>query len=72
MAIVCFDDIGLASAVEPFFTVMAQPAYEMGEKSACLLIERLAARRNIKTREIVLTPQLIIRQSCGQGLAKTS
>ncbi len=72
MAIVCFDDIGLASVVEPFFTVVAQPAYEMGEKAARLLIERLAVKRNIKTREIVFAPQLIIRQSCGQGLAQTS
>jgi LacI family transcriptional regulator len=72
IALVCFDDIGVASVVDPFFTVVAQPAYEMGEKSARLLIERLAAKRNLRPREIVFTPQLVIRQSCGSGLAKTA
>ena len=72
MALVSFDDVGVASVIDPFFTVVAQPAYEMGEKSARLLIERLAAKRNIKTREIIFAPRLIIRQSCGQGLAEKS
>lgn len=65
MALVCFDDIPYASAIDPFLTVIAQPAYEMGRTAARLLLERLAATRNIRAREVVLVPELVVRQSCG-------
>ena len=67
MALVCFDDIPYASAIEPFLTVAAQPAYEMGRTAAGLLMERLAATRNLRTREVVFAPELIVRQSSGQA-----
>jgi LacI family transcriptional regulator len=66
MALVCFDDIPYASAIEPFLTVAAQPAYEMGKTAAQLLLERMAATRNIRTREVVFAPELVVRQSSGQ------
>jgi LacI family transcriptional regulator len=72
MALVCFDDIPPASAVAPFLTVVAQPAYEMGETSARLLIERLSAKRKLKPREVVLAPKLVVRLSCGQELRDKS
>jgi LacI family transcriptional regulator len=65
IALVCIDDVPYLSAIDPFLTVAAQPAYEMGELAAQLLVERLTARRNGKAREVVLAPQLIIRRSCG-------
>lgn len=67
IALVCIDDIPYLSAIDPFLTVAAQPAYEMGESAARLLVERLTTNRTGKTREVVLAPQLIIRRSCGQG-----
>jgi LacI family transcriptional regulator len=67
IALVCIDDIPYLSAIDPFLTVAAQPAYEMGESAAQLLVERLTTNRTGKTREVVLAPQLIIRRSCGQG-----
>ncbi len=67
MALVCFDDIPYASAIDPFLTVIAQPAYEMGRTAARLLMERLAATRNLRTREVILAPELVVRQSCGQA-----
>ncbi len=66
VALACFDDIPYASAIEPFLTVVAQPAYEMGRTAARLLMERLAATRNLRPREVVLAPELIVRQSCGE------
>lgn len=68
MALVCIDDIPFLSAIDPFLTVAAQPAYEMGEAAAHLLVERLTTHRAGKAREVVLPPQLIIRRSCGQSL----
>jgi LacI family transcriptional regulator len=67
MALVCIDDVPYLSAIDPFLTVAAQPAYEMGESAARLLVERLTTNQAGKMREVVLTPQLIIRRSCGQG-----
>ena len=68
MALVCVDDVPYLSAIDPFLTVAAQPAYEMGESAAQLLVGRLTATRKGKAREVVLAPQLIIRRSCGQEL----
>jgi LacI family transcriptional regulator len=68
MALVCIDDLPFFSAIDPFLTVVAQPAYEMGAAAAGLLVERLTTQRAGKAREVVLAPQLIIRRSCGQGL----
>ncbi len=70
MALVCMDDIPHVSEIDPFLTVAVQPAYEMGATAARLLIERLTARRNLRPREVVLPPTLIIRRSCGQELRR--
>jgi LacI family transcriptional regulator len=67
IALVCIDDVPYLSALDPFLTVAAQPAYEMGESAAQLLVERLAGRQSSEACEVVLAPQLIIRRSCGQG-----
>jgi LacI family transcriptional regulator len=67
LALVCVDDIPYSSAIDPFLTVAAQPAYEMGASAARLLVRRLTTHRTDKVREVVLAPQLIIRRSCGQG-----
>jgi LacI family transcriptional regulator len=71
MALVCMDDIPHVSAIDPFLTVAAQPAYEMGATAARLLIERLTAQRNLRPREVVLPITLIIRRSCGKPLRAT-
>lgn len=65
IAIVCFDDIALASLLDPFLTVMAQPAETFGTLAAQLLLDRLAGRANERRRRVVLPADLIIRQSCG-------
>jgi LacI family transcriptional regulator len=68
MSLVCIDDLPYLSAIDPFLTVVVQPAYEMGAAAARLLVERLTTHQTGKAREVVLPPQLIIRRSCGQGL----
>ncbi len=72
MALVCMDDIPHASAIDPFLTVAVQPAYEMGATAARLLIERLTAQRQLRSREVILPLTLIIRRSCGQYLRTTA
>jgi LacI family transcriptional regulator len=65
MKLVSFDDIELASALHPFLTVMAQPVRSFGTIAAQFLFERLAGEGGQQARRAVLTPQLIIRRSCG-------
>ena len=68
VALVGFDDLPEALMVDPFLTVAAQPAYEMGHKATELLLERLAGHAPDGCQEIVLPTQLIIRRSSGGSI----
>ncbi len=70
IALVGFDDLPLAMVTFPFFTVIAQPAYEMGRKATECLLQRLKNPQAAEEpyQEIILPTQLIIRQSSGQPL----
>lgn len=65
VAVVCFDDIELAALLDPFLTVMAQPAETFGTLAAQLLIDRIAGRATGRRRRVVLPADLIVRASCG-------
>ncbi len=65
MALVAFDDLPPALVMEPFLTVVAQPAYEMGRRATDLLLARLAGEGPIKFQNIVLPTELIVRHSSG-------
>jgi LacI family transcriptional regulator len=64
MSVVGFDDLPPGLLVQPFLTVAAQPAYEMGYRATKLLLERIANAGEPSYQEIVLPTQLVIRQSC--------
>jgi LacI family transcriptional regulator len=68
VALVCFDDIQLASRLDPFLTVMDQPAETFGTLSTQLLIERIEGRGPERTRLVVLPAEFLIRKSCGGAL----
>ena len=61
MAMVAFDDLPAALILEPFLTVAAQPAYEMGQIATELLLARLSGKAPGGSCRIVL-PEL--RSSC--------
>ena len=65
MAIVAFDDLPAALTIEPFFTAVVQPAYEMGFQATQLLISRLSGEHEEGCAKIILAPELIIRRSTG-------
>jgi LacI family transcriptional regulator len=65
VALVSFDDIELASALDPFLTVMAQPVRSFGTIAAQFLLEQLEDASKWQPRRVVLAPQLIVRKSCG-------
>ena len=63
VALVSFDDLPIALVVEPFLTVAAQPAYEMGRLATELLMARILGDVTGDHQEIVLPAELIIRRS---------
>jgi len=72
VALVCFDDIAAASEIDPFLTVMSQPAYTMGTLSAQLLLERISGARTGPPRQISLGSEFLIRRSCGAELTPST
>ncbi|HHE70723.1 MAG TPA: LacI family transcriptional regulator, partial [Chloroflexi bacterium] len=65
VSLVAYDDLPPNFLVEPFLTVAAQRAYEMGQVATQLLLTRLAEQEPGQPQEIVLPTELIIRRSCG-------
>ena len=63
VAIIGFDDLPWAEALDPPLTVVRQPAYEVGRRAAELLLYRLE-NREAPVTALRLKPQLILRRSC--------
>ena len=69
VALACFEDIELASALQPFLTVMAQPGRDFGRIGAEFLLDRVAAPgRPFQLR--VLPSEFIVRVSCGVNVRR--
>jgi LacI family transcriptional regulator len=73
IALVGFDDIPLASALQPPLTTVRQPIFRLGYTAASVLIDDLLHGPDGDTslafgQRIVLSTELIIRESCGQAL----
>jgi LacI family transcriptional regulator len=65
IALVCVDDFGMGSELDPFMTVVRQPEREMGRQVVQLLMERILGVYTGEPREIVLPGRVVIRRSCG-------
>lgn len=63
ISIVAFDDLPQSMIWEPFLTVAAQPAYQIGQRATELLLSRMAGEGPTATQAIVLPTTLIIRKS---------
>lgn len=63
ITVIGFDDLDLATFIEPPLTVVSRPMRYMGEIAASLLIERINGAEFKEPRKIVLLPQLVIRKS---------
>lgn len=64
VSIAGFDDIEMASYFEPALTTIHQPAYEMGQQAATLLLRVLSGETK-SPQHILLDHKLITRDSCG-------
>ena len=65
MSLATFDDLPEEWHDDPFLTVLAQPAYELGRQAAELLFDRLETGARGKRRVIVLPGAVIPRRSSG-------
>ncbi|MEX0595928.1 MAG: substrate-binding domain-containing protein, partial [Candidatus Paceibacterota bacterium] len=63
IALIGFDDSTWSEALMPPLTTVKQPGYELGVNAAELLLKRLGNENSSKIN-IVLNPELIIRESC--------
>jgi len=71
VSVVGFDDLPESMLVEPYLTVAAQPAYEMGIQATQLLLNRISGDNLEEFREIVLPTRIILRRSSGPPPIKT-
>jgi len=63
IALIGFDDLPWAEALDPPLTVVRQPAYEVGCAAVELLLKRLSDPKRPETH-LKLLPKLVIRGSC--------
>lgn len=68
IAIVGFDNINMASIVEPNLTTINQPKYEIGKKAMELLL-KIINGESLQKKKFVMRDELIIRESSGDGKA---
>ncbi len=62
VALAAFDEMDWMFLLNPSLTVVAQPTYEMGQKAAELLLERIE-QPDLPPREIVMQPMVKFRES---------
>ena len=58
ISVVAFDDLPVEWVDEPFLTVAAQPAYDIGRRAAELMIDRLEGERTTTGESVVLPFEL--------------
>lgn len=72
VSVVGFDNQDTSAFFLPPLTTVAQPMREIGQKAASLLLERIHKGRSVPQQQILLAPQLVVRQSCGANQIKES
>jgi LacI family transcriptional regulator len=65
VSLVSFDDLMSSMVIAPFLTVADQPAYDMGQRAAALLLTRLSGANDTGFQEVVLPVKVTIRHSTG-------
>ncbi|GGE26018.1 LacI family transcriptional regulator [Marinithermofilum abyssi] len=61
IVVVGFDDLDIATFVDPPLTVVSRPMRQMGEIAADMLVERIQGKTFPEPRKVILIPRLIVR-----------
>jgi LacI family transcriptional regulator len=64
LSVIGFDGIEMGAYTYPALTTVGYPIRAIGERAATVLIERIAGRKT-DTSDIVVTPEIILRESTG-------
>lgn len=64
VSLIGFDDIEIATFINPKLTVVSRPMKNLGELAFQLLHERMRTKEPYSKRELILSPELKIRESC--------
>ncbi len=64
-SVVAFDDLPSEWVWDPFLTVAAQPAYDIGNRAAARLLDHITGARRPTGESVVLPFELITRRSSG-------
>jgi len=70
VAVVGFDDTEFASHLRTKLTTVSQRKYEMGNLAVQILIDYIEGKEKNYIHKVILEPNLVIRESCGQKLRK--
>jgi len=66
VAVVGFDDAGVGAYLETGLTSVAQPAMEIGRRSAMRLVELIRSKGDLqKPKKVFLETHLVVRETCG-------
>ena len=68
ISVVAFDDLPPGLITDPFLTVAAQPAYQMGHLATEMLLNRLQSEDQPPYQETILQTELMIRNSRGSPM----
>src|SRR5690606_24488047 len=63
VAVVGYDDLGVAERTTPPLTTMRQPVEEMAERATRLLLEQIEGRSSARPMRVIIPPQLVRRAS---------
>ncbi len=69
LAVIGFDDVPLAEYFRPSLTTVRQPIYKIGRMLSEMLV-KIIQGEDVAERQIILQPELVIRESSGIGLSK--
>ncbi|MCD6220165.1 LacI family DNA-binding transcriptional regulator [Candidatus Calescamantes bacterium] len=70
IAVVGFNDMQIASLLDPPLTTVKVPTYKIGKLAMEILLKLMREKKKgkaVKGYKFILEPELIIRQSCGSG-----
>ena len=62
VSVIGFDNIALATIVEPNLTTISQPTRKIGEEAAMILLAKINGDEDVKD-QLMFEPELIIRES---------
>jgi LacI family transcriptional regulator len=65
ISVVGFDDNTSAAFSIPSLTTVHQPLFEMGKRAAEILLDKIADRDKKYPKEVMMSPELVVRESTG-------